>query len=259
MVVKASTCNDKGEFYAILKFAISNPGNQGFIVRVNGVNFDTLQYGQSLYEIGPLKGDCETLYKFLIIDRQYECREDYGFTEKICCDNAACSIKEPLLTFLPCEDNKFGIQINFAHTGNSPQFKVKVNGVLIGTYNYADLPVTIPGFKPKQQHEIVIWDVENEACRLAFTIPGIECTTATEDILATGINIGLNQDKLTIDANKVGIIDQLYIFNIQGKQILVTKPFSREFSVSTSQFVSGIYIVSMQFGNVIVNKKIVIP
>ena len=259
MIVKAGPCNDHGEFYAILKFGISNPGNQGFIVRVNGVNFDTLQYGQALYEIGPLKGDCATLYKFLILDRQFECREDYGFTEKICCENAACSIKEPLLTFLPCVDNKFGIQINFGHTGNSPQFRVKVNGVLIGTYNYADLPVTIPGFKPKQQHEIVIWDVENEACRLVFTIPGIECTSATEEILASGINIGVSQDKINIDATKSGIIDRLFIYDIQGRQILVARPMAQEFSVPIDQFIAGVYVIRIQLGSIFVNKKIVIP
>ncbi|MBK9583925.1 MAG: hypothetical protein IPO48_19155 [Saprospiraceae bacterium] len=119
MIVKADPCNDHGEFYAILKFAISNPGNQGFIVRVNGVNFDTLQYGQALYEIGPLKGDCATLYKFLILSTASLNAVKIMDLQKKFVVKMQLVVSKSTLTFLPCVDNKFGIQINFGHTGNS--------------------------------------------------------------------------------------------------------------------------------------------
>ncbi|MBK6497461.1 MAG: T9SS type A sorting domain-containing protein [Saprospiraceae bacterium] len=88
---------------------------------------------------------------------------------------------------------------------------------------------------------------------------GIECTSATEEILASGINIGVSQDKINIDGTKSGIIDRLFIYDIQGRQILVARPMAQEFSVPIDQFIAGVYVIRIQLGSVFVNKKILIP
>lgn len=258
--MKVSECNDKEEFYAYLAFNVANPGNQGFLVKVNGVNFDTLKYGESLYKIGPLKGDCATLYKFLLIDIQKECRAEYSFTEKVCCDKADCILKEPILAFLPCVDNKYNVQINFVHAGTSAKFRLKVDGILINIFDFASLPVTITGLKPKQAHELVIFDAENEACRLVVAIPAIECISGTnEDSSSSTISINVAQDILTIQSDHTDKLDDVIVYDMNGRMILFAKPNQASFQTNVDRFCTGLYIAKIKVGQEILTKKFFIP
>lgn len=259
--VNASDCNDKGEFYARLSFKITHPGSKGFLVMVNGKITDTLEYGQSVYEIGPLKGDCATLYKFLVIDRQFECREDFTFTEKICCDVVPCSIKEPVLTFLPCVDNKYSILLNLSHAGTSPKFRVKVDGVFVNIFDFASLPVTISGLKPKQAHEVVIFDDKKEACRLVFTIPAIECTSSIQDdeTISQTVLVSVTQDIMTIQADQADRLDEVILYDMSGKMILFAQPIQPIFQTNLDRVNTGLYIAKIKVGQKTLTRKIFIP
>jgi hypothetical protein len=260
LIIKASECNDKGEFYAILKFNIQNPGNRGFVVKVNGVFFDSLNYGKPAYEIGPLKGDCSTLYKFIIFDREFEaCREDFSFTEKICCNKEECKIKDPLLTFSECNDDKYNIILNFAHAGSTSDFRVKINGIFKGVFKYKDLPVTLTGFQEKTAHEITIWDSANEACRLIFNIPGIECTSGTDDLLSAMVVMSVNQELLTINSTAAGTMEQLAVYDMQGRLWHIHKSIQNEAQLDISNLPSGMYLVSMSINQRRINKKFIKP
>lgn len=258
--MKVSECNDMGQFYAFLAFNVANPGSQGFFVKVNGVIYDTLKYGETLYKIGPLKGDCATLYKFLIEDIQKGCKADYGFNEKICCDKVECGIKEPILTFLPCVDNKYSVLLNLSHAGTSAKFRLKVDGVLVNVFDFASLPITIPGLKPKQAHEIVIFDAENEACRLVFTIPAIECITGTnEDSSTLKVSIIVAQDILTIQSAQAIKMSDVILYDINGKMILFAQPNQPIFHTIVDRFSTGLYIAKIKVGQKTLTRKIFIP
>jgi hypothetical protein len=258
--VKVSECNEDGEFYAVFKFKTTNPGNQGFVVKVNGVFYDSLAYGKDIYEIGPLNGDCKTLYKFLIYDRQFEsCKADYAFTEKVCCDKEDCLIKNPLLTFTECEDKTYHLILDFSHNGTTPKFRVKVNGIVKGTYNFTDLPITITGLEEKIAHEIVVWDIENEACKMVFTVPGILCSTSTMEYLSSKIVLSINDDILKIDSRELGVQKRMMIYDIQGRLCIQKESGLTENEVDITSLPKGMYIISIDVGENTINKKFVKP
>ncbi|MBK9734172.1 MAG: hypothetical protein IPO92_04085 [Saprospiraceae bacterium] len=138
LTVKATDCNNDHKFYAILKFFSNNHGNHGFIVKVNGEVWDTLEYGKESYEIGPLNGDCETIYHFLIQDVAHpDCADDYSFSEKICC-NQACKLYDLTVKATDCnDDHKFyAILKFFSNNHGNHGFIVKVNGEVWDTLEY---------------------------------------------------------------------------------------------------------------------------
>lgn len=256
--LKASECDESGNFYATIKFKVNNPGNQGFAIKVNGVVFDTMAYGNGVYEVGPLKGDCTTLYKFFIYDRQFDaCKAEIGFTEKVCCDKGECALKDPLLTLTECEGKLYDMILDFAHSSNSPKFRVKVNGEAKGLYSYADLPITITGLHEKIAHEIFVWDSEDESCRLVFTVPGINCSTQTLDEVQNQIAIVVKGDLLYVHTNAVGIITQNIVYDMQGKICHQSDAQHTEHSLDISGLSAGMYIYSMQVGPYRINKKFV--
>lgn len=256
--VKASECNENGEFFAIIKFKSNNTGNQGFVLKVNGEFYDSLAYGKEVYEIGPLKGDCSTFYKFVIYDKQFEnCRADFSFTEKVCCDEIDCQLKTPLLTFSDCEGTKYNLLIDFTHLGTSPKFRVKVNGEVKGTYNFNELPVTISGLEEKIAHEIIIWDIENEACRLAFTVPGIVCSSSTTDELSAMISVSVKGDHLIVNTSQINAATRQLIYDMQGRLYKIASSDHAESQIDISDLPSGMYIISLEIDQHRINKKFI--
>lgn len=244
MVLTISDCNEEGQFYAKLKFKVTSPGEQGFIIKVNGDIFDTLAYGQDIYEIGPLEGDCSTLYQFLMYDIENPgCAADYKFTEKVCCD--ACEISNPILSFLPCEGGKFNVVLNFEHEGTSPKFRLKINGEVRGPFSYADLPYTIENLVERKVYEIIIFDGENEACRLTVVIPAIECPSSTNDDLAETVQITNDQEEIALHLNEIWGKTNVSIFDMTGK-LLTNRSLDNNFGqIKINHLNAGIYLLRL--------------
>lgn len=240
--IKPTDCNDDNKFYAVVKFKVTQPGSRGFIVKINGLPFDTLQYGKDVYEIGPLKGNCETLYRFVLFDlNNPSCAAELAFSEKICCD-PVCSIKEPVISFTPCREGKFNLNLNFKHVSTLQKFRVKVNGVFKGPFNYADLPVTIENLNERQSYEIIVWDVEKEACRMAFTIPGIECTTGTTELKGEFIKYYTDNQFLYIEAQSSFLPGHYEIYNQSGQLVYKTMAELQK-QLEISHYTSGVYFL----------------
>ncbi len=257
MILTAGDCNDDGQFYAKLKFKVTSPGAEGFIIKVNGIIFDTLQYGQDFYQIGPLDGDCSTLYQFLMYDVQHpECVEDYKFTEKVCCDEK-CKISNALLTFLPCKDGKFDVKINVDHQGASAKFRIRIKNQFYGPFSYADLPYTIEGLSERQVYEIVIVDAEDESCRLVVVIPAIECSSSTNDGLAATVNIKNNNEILEISLAEIWGNTKVSLLDITGK-LITSKSLNSEYTtLELHQLSAGLYLLRIENKEITYTKKIV--
>ncbi len=257
MIVTVGDCNDDGQFYAKLKFKVTSPGSQGFVIKVNGQTLDTLEYGQDFYEIGPLEGDCSTLYQFLIHDVQHpECAEDFKFTEKVCCGEE-CKITNATLSFLPCEDGKFDVKLNFEHQGTSPKFRLKIKNQFIGPFSYADLPFTIEGLIERQVYEIVIVDAENENCRLVLVIPAIECPSSTNDQLAATVQVKNNNEVLEVSLSEIWGKTQVSILDITGKIISSTFINSDFMMIELNQLSAGLYLLRLDNNKTRYTKKII--
>ena len=176
---EAYPCDENGQFLVDIDFDVTNPGNSGFIVRGNGTIYDTFQYGLPFYTIGPLDGDCETIYEFQVQDLEFnDCSSNYEFEEEICCE-IACSFSDIEIELGECTGNgTYGITLNFDYTGNTNEFfDVFSSGQLLGTFAYADLPVTLNNI-PERQVEfdiIQICDNDNPNCCQVFEFLGLDC------------------------------------------------------------------------------------
>ncbi len=178
--VEFGECNSDNQFYAFLQFEITNPGNGGFTVQGNGVNYGNFEYGESVYVLGPLDGNCETIYEFVVIDIENPlCQVIYESTEPICCETE-CEIWDIIVDPGECTGNGvYSLVLNFNYQGNTNQFfDVYSNGELVGFYSYSDLPITIEEF-PERDAEfdiITICDNDNPECCASFEFLGPDCT-----------------------------------------------------------------------------------
>jgi len=264
LVVMPSACNDQGKFYAKVKFKVTNPQSDFFIIKINGVVFDTLPYGQEIYEVGPLMGDCQTLYHFLVRDiHNGDCADDYAFTEPVCCNSAACQLSNPVVTILPChwiadhpEIRFFDLKINFDHTGNTSLFRIKAGGVIYGPFMYGSLPVVIENLREKTAYEIVIWDTAKEACRLVINIPAIECTSASEDIWKDEFHFMAGRDEIQLKLPAAWLPSKVYITDITGRS-LIAKEGEGEIKIGTDLLPAGIYVIHVMNGREAVSRKFV--
>jgi hypothetical protein len=254
--VLPTECNAQGKFYAKLKFKVSDPKADRFILKVNGIVYDTLAYGKEFYEIGPFNGDCSTLYKFLVQDiMNSACKDDYSFTEKVCCNNE-CKISDPLVSFSACEQGKFDLRINFSHVNTLLKFRVKLNGVIKGPFNYSDLPVIIENLNEKQSYEIIIWDVEKEACRLSLNIPAIECTSGTDDTWSSNFIMSNDDHTVLLSIGEKWLPSSISISNLSGHQLLSTSG-NAENSIDISVLPRGLYFLQIRHEKQVITRKFV--
>ncbi len=162
-------CNEDGNFYVNLSFEVINQGTEGFTVQGNGVNYGNFEYGESLYEIGPLLGDCETIYEFIIIDNEdAECENFTGLEEVVCCDIPECSITDLTLS-LECEP--FGYLIDFnVVDASSNHFKLFIDDQFFGIFSYEELPLSDNLGNPVFTDNLVTIRVEDSESEECFSI-----------------------------------------------------------------------------------------
>ncbi len=180
-----STCNENKEFYISINFGHANTSDC-FTVQGNGQNYGTFLYSQLPIKIGPLKGNCETNYSFVIRDCKNEkCALEFN-VGKVCCETqgADCKLGELKFEKSACNENKeFYISINFGHANTSDCFTVQGNGQNYGTFQYSQLPIKIGPLKGncETNYSFVIRDCKNERCALEFNVGKVCCETQGAD------------------------------------------------------------------------------
>jgi len=243
LVVTSSECNADKKFFGIVKFKTNNPGKQGFYIQVNGVVIDTFKYGKEAYEVGPLDG-CDTNFKFFVIDVQHaECRKDFNLVHKSCCTEK-CEIAAIRFENSPCKDGKYTVDLNFRHSGTSPRFDIFINGNLVSTADYKDLPITLENLESKVKYNIVIRDRKNGDCRGELNLPIIECTTAVNDTYSSSLQLYPNPSKDLVTI----IVDQKHkvvITDLLGRTCLSTQIDKEVNTINISGLSKGIYFVHL--------------
>ena len=164
--VSISMCEDE-KFYATISFTTNNPGVLGFTIQGNGeVYGEDFQYGMDTYEIGPLLGDCETIYEFILTDNQLpDCQAVTGLVEPVCCLD--CSITELVVEAICGEENVDSIYIDFVYEYSvDSTFIVMVNDSIYGPYHGDDLPLVIDVDLPSDEEiRVLVEDTQDEGCR----------------------------------------------------------------------------------------------
>ncbi|MBT8232964.1 MAG: hypothetical protein KJN84_10060, partial [Bacteroidia bacterium] len=179
---EAHACNDDNGFFVDVVFESENVGSEGFEIRGNGVSYgDDFQYGETYYTVGPLIGDCSTLYEFVIIDNENpDCNNHYGFDAPICCgDSLECAIWDILVDITECnDDGSYGLYVNFQYQGTTNDFfDVWAGNEFVGYYSYENLPIHIDTFYGRDaEYDLIrICDNDNDACCAVYEILGPDC------------------------------------------------------------------------------------
>ncbi|MBT8189780.1 MAG: T9SS type A sorting domain-containing protein, partial [Bacteroidia bacterium] len=194
---EAGECNDEGLAYVDIEFDVDNPGTLGFVIRGNGVLYDTFEYGQLFYTVGPVEGDCETLYEFLVIDLENpDCSSEYILEEEICCEMEECIIYDAAGEYYDCDSttNQFFVDLAFEYenVGNSG-FTVRGNGEVYDTFEYGQDFYTIGPLDADcvTVYEFIISDFDKPDCFDFFFFTEavcceeeVECSIDEIDIIA---------------------------------------------------------------------------
>ncbi|MFZ1298235.1 MAG: T9SS type A sorting domain-containing protein [Saprospiraceae bacterium] len=83
--INKSDCDENKNFYVTINFRYSGTSSC-FKVRGNGVNYGTFNYTQLPIRIGPLKGDCKTVYEFVVSDCENEACKASKSIGRVCCE-----------------------------------------------------------------------------------------------------------------------------------------------------------------------------
>lgn len=184
LVIDDHPC-DSGMYYVYFDFEYANVSDSGFALYIN---YDL--YGYYLYEqlpienLGPFVGDGTTVYHFLVRDVEtYECAEDANFGPIDCGGSGGCEIGELDVTILPCNDNdEFFVLLDFDYANTGDVFTVQGNGMMYGSFMYADLPVEIGPLMGDgvTMYEFAVIDSLYNDCAEDTYIGSVSCDSITE-------------------------------------------------------------------------------
>lgn len=249
MLLQATTCNEAGQFYTKLKFKAQKPGAQGFGIKVNGVLWDTLPYGQAVYEIGPLEADCETIYSFLIYDIENPaCAEDAKLDKKVCCGED-CDTLDTEILFVNCEEGRYDVSFNFEASSAFENFKLKVNDKVLGPFKKQNLPIIVTeGLLKNEENKIVVWDLDNEACRFFYTMPPAECTSATQD-KSIHWKVYQQEQQLIFELDTDFLPAKIEVFDVFGRNMGINTITELKSFIEVSHWMSGVYVLKLQREN----------
>jgi hypothetical protein len=192
---EAYACNDTSNLVFIdISFIASGDTSSQFTIVGNGVNYGNFSYGEDFYTIGPVAANCETIYEFIVVDSSNDnCRGEFVFEEALCCeDTSACNISEIVVDPQECDgEGTYSLVLNFEYQGTSNQsFNVfAANDVLIGTYLFSDLPVTIANY-PERDADfdfIKICENDNPDCCQAHEFEGLNCNEGGDECSITEV------------------------------------------------------------------------
>ncbi|MDF1697375.1 MAG: T9SS type A sorting domain-containing protein [Saprospiraceae bacterium] len=166
-------------FFVDVEFGYGGTVSDSFTIAGNGIIYGTYAYGSTFYTIGPLEGDCETIYEFVVSDQIFEgCNSFYAFDEPVCC-SPECALSEIELSEVNCANSISisGFTLNFVHENTpSEMFILTINETELGTFFYSELPITFENDLPTEL-VIVIQDSENLLCTAEEEIE-IDCSDA---------------------------------------------------------------------------------
>ncbi|MBK7231694.1 MAG: T9SS type A sorting domain-containing protein [Saprospiraceae bacterium] len=253
--LKKSDC-ESGKFFVNINFFHKNTSDC-FTVKGNGVNYGTFKYTDLPIKLGPLNGNCETNYEFVIRDCHNERCGIEKALGKVCCENGAtCKVYE--VNAIPQECTGKGIyslKVNFLHSGTGSEFNLYDRNGLIGTYAYANLPLTITDFhKSNLNHDLLkICDKDSPNCCKAVEFKGLECIGAGKS------GFRLNGFKTYFDGTNVQLESEQFIpeqieielFNVSGSKIAIKSiaKYSQSWQLNTAIHQSGVYVIRVGLQN----------
>jgi hypothetical protein len=150
VITEPHSCNN-GSFMLDIEVDVNEPGALGYYIFANNEIFGPFSYNETFVTIGPLVGDGETAYNLLLLDIANPACFSFVELEPVDCADEACDIHNLTITTQDCTSTgTYGITIDFyVENPTSSHFQVfGSNGIPLGFYPIASLPVTIQGISP---------------------------------------------------------------------------------------------------------------
>ena len=180
-------CNEDGFFYVDLSFEYMNVGANGFRIRGGGQIYGDFMYEDSILQdnglylenvlIGPLAGDCETIYEFVVIDKENEDCSGFDVVGPICCQGA-CDVRDIVVDGVECNDAEhisFYLNFIYENPGNN-YFQIYSGDNHVGTYLLENLPLFIESFPlGAEQTSITVCINDQEDCCDTYIFEGLDC------------------------------------------------------------------------------------
>lgn len=253
---EAYECDDEGNFLVDIELSYQDVSTDGFEIRGNGVSYGEFEYGENFYTIGPLDGDCVTVYEFIIIDlADPTCIGEFVFEEPICCETEECNITNLEAEIISCDTSEqiFFVSISFDVENNFTQFfTVTGNGEDYGAFGYGQESYTLGPLAADGTtlYEFIITDTGNEACTAFIDFGSVECmTTAIDNIQVQNEIIAYHQQGLLFieNSNTLNISD-LQIYNLDGKYVYGKNNIGTQENIELSPNIrqNGIYILVLK-------------
>jgi len=213
-------CNPNGQFFASIFFDVFSPGMDGFVVQGNGTIYDTFTYGNPPYVIGPLVGDCTTIYEFIVKDIvNDDCSDFTVLPDVVCCDDGTCKLQDLEASEFICVADNLVFDINFEPLNTGGQFDLFINDALKSTQAYATLPLSLVQSDYNVEDEVFtlkVCDTDSIGCCAELDIPfsafGKPC--AVDDISFEYIEC--EEGEFYIDLNWECADDLTYDISVNG-------------------------------------------
>jgi hypothetical protein len=166
--IDKDVCDDVGLFYVNLLFNYEGSVSDSFYVKGNGNVYGTFAYGEESYRIGPLDGDCITIYEFIVRDVQSpDCQADASIEEPVCCGDR-CGIDDVRVEAGECnEEDMFYVDVEFQTIGSvSDSFSIVGNGRNYGTFAYGETFYRVGPLEGdcETKYEFIVKDQANPDC-----------------------------------------------------------------------------------------------
>jgi len=254
LLAEAQECID-GSFFVNIQFDAEDV-SETFEILGNGQNYGTFTYGETFYTVGPIDGDCETIYEFVIIDQEDpSCMGVFEFTEPICC--STCEYIEASVALIDCIEDVYTITIELEYQDAEEGFLVYfLDDTIVATYN--QLPLEITNLPIGVEIEITITSANDEECTITTTSFLESCFDSIDDLIFSEITIFQNQTYLSL-SNSSNESYQYLITSTSGQSL--TKGFIKSKTtkeISTQNLNNGIYFITLMNEGRLETKKIVI-
>ncbi|MBK8483983.1 MAG: T9SS type A sorting domain-containing protein [Saprospiraceae bacterium] len=255
LLMVRSDCEPDSTFRLKFDFKYRNVSDS-FLISVNGKPEGTFSYTKLPVSIGPLKADCKTIYKILLIDQKDTLIRAERFIERPCCrpKNEPCKIFEVKATPLHCTGpNEYALKIDFKTQGiTNAYFDVYDRLGPIGFFSFSQLPVTINNFKKSGRDFdfIKICENDNPACCTPIEFHTIDCITSDPKKFSIS-NVIVNNSSNTVSIFselEIPADVELELFNLEGKQIEIHRLESgpHEILISTEGLSTNAYFLRLK-------------
>ncbi len=137
-------CNSDGTFDFKVNFDPQNTQGFGFDLYLDGELFNFFEYSNLPITIEHYEVQDNFLSVFVCDNDNPDCCSNEEFFQFPDCE--PCDIRDLVLEAHPCDGDGFLVDIDFINENTSDSFQVFVNDILVGTFSYDDLFVTVGPF-----------------------------------------------------------------------------------------------------------------